>query len=224
MLINNNSSEQMSFDLGQSKKKATNTPSDSFRICYETSASESEVSTDGYEKFALQDDIELAWCRTDGTITGLSSPNGYKITFEYAKNSTKENPIMNVTCHNHNTGEVWEGAININEIDISNANHMEMVVLSTHLTGNPVPLDGSNMGIHDPLKKSDYFKHMESVLEKLKKQSKLDSDDTLYQEMKEKFSLYEEFYKQKEERESNRKASLENQFQQDKFVLAFRTS
>lgn len=93
----------------------------------------------------------------NGNIIGYSSPCGYDVWFEYAENSTPENPIMNVRLSNYYTKEAWEGTMNINDIDPNNASKVEMIVLSSHLTGDPITFLNGSMNFDRPYETMDYL-------------------------------------------------------------------
>ncbi len=106
--------------------------------------------------FSLTDDHVLTMIKRDGTVTGYYSPNGYTVQFEYSADSTAENPIMNVRFVYHDSQEAWEGTMNLNEIEPSNASKIEMAVLATHLTGNPTSFLTNTMGFDQPTDSMDW--------------------------------------------------------------------
>lgn len=101
---------------------------------------------------------------TEETVYGYCSPNGYQVWFEYAEESTTENPMMYVRLEHTESKKAWEGTMEINEINPRNASKIEMIVLSNHLTGSPVPFLLNTMGLDKPYEKQDYFAMLQETL------------------------------------------------------------
>lgn len=123
-----------------------------------------EDKFEGFDFSITSGDIVETMEMVDGTVIGYASPNGYNVWFEYAEDSTPENPIMNVRLENTETQEAWEGTMNINDIDPANASKIEMIVLSNHLTGSPVSFLLNTMHIDRPYDKKDYLTILQESL------------------------------------------------------------
>lgn len=253
MLINNNFRQQLPFEPSQAKKKTESTPLDflsnqpsgspevsrtnsifsdklkppsGYTVYNNGTLPDSSYFEDKFKDvdFSLSSgNAEMTICTEEETV-GYCFPNGYEIYYEYAENSTKDNPIMNVRLEFGGTNEAWEGTMNINDIDVSNASHMEMVILSAHLTGDPIPMGGTNLGLDKPFEKVNFFDMMKKALDEAKSYGESYRDFSWLENMKEHFNHFEDFFTSREERETDSKANLEKQFQQERFLLDFRTS
>lgn len=118
--------------------------------------------------YTLTDDGCFEMLADFDRVVGYYSPNGYSVYFEYAPQSTAENPVMNVRLCNHKTGEAWEGTMNLNEIDPRNASKIEMIVLSSHMTGDPTAFLMSTTGFDHPTAESDWTSILSEMLESAK--------------------------------------------------------
>lgn len=156
----------------------------------------------------------------DGKIVGYSSPNGYDVWYEYAENSTPENPIMNVRLENKLTKEAWEGTMSINDIDPKNASKVEMLVLSQHLTGNSTSVALATTGLDKPFSKEDFHSYLQRALTEAKEMlDNYSGDSSYYHGLEEIFQHIDEMAdKEKDKSDEN------NYFNQNRMLQEMRLS
>lgn len=128
----------------------------------------------------------------DGTVFGIAY-NGYDFIFEYAENSTPENPIMNVRFDHWETKEAWEGTINLKGIDPSSASMMESVLLAQHLTGSPESfLQG--LGSGSLFSKENYADSLQAVIDEIRERWKTTGSLDLLEKLEEGLLALESFW------------------------------
>ncbi|MFI3253610.1 MAG: hypothetical protein R3Y63_04610 [Eubacteriales bacterium] len=149
------------------------------------------------EKFPELDFVEnrgdVAYiANEDGTILGISH-NGYDFLFEYAENSTPENPIMNVRFEHWETKEAWEGTINLKGIDPSSASMMESVLLAQHLTGSPESFL-QRLGSGSLFSKENYVDSLQAVIDEVRERWKATGSLDLLEKLEEDLFALESFW------------------------------
>ncbi len=146
----------------------------------------------------------------------------YQVYYEYAPDSTPENPIMNVRIEFHETKEAWEGTVNLNDIDPQKASHMEMSLLSAHLTGEPFPTPGLSLGADTPFSKVNFFDIFREALDYAENLNQMYRDSYLLDLYKEHFKLFENFSLERQEEakqaQQDEKSRLTTQLEQDQVL------
>lgn len=167
------------------------------------------------------DDVVIGAIKPDGTVFGYGT-NDYFVYYEYAAESTPENPVMNVRLEFPDQKEAWEGTVNLNEIHPSNASHMEMSLLSAHLTGEPLPVPGLNLGADDPFSRVNFLDLFEEALEYAKKQGEIYRDSAMLEFLEEHFQYFETYMEKRlKEEESSQKEDqihLKTQLEQEQLT------
>lgn len=167
----------------------------------------------------------------DGQVEGIITPEGkiigygtsdYTVYYEYAQDSTPENPIMNVRLEFPDQQQAWEGTVNLHEIDPKDASHMEMSLLSAHLTGEPFPVPALNLGADDPFSKVNFLEIFQEALEYAKNQGDIYRNFDMLELLEKHFQHFEDYMaerlEEEEKTEETEKIHLENQLEQEQMA------